>query len=184
MDDGLKKRLIGATVLVSLIVIFVPMLLQREPVRQPQIKQSNIPLPPQREFRSNIMPLDDQPLAQPPPEIVPIEPGKKPPSLERRPPVAKPPPTVSESSQGKGELTSWVIQVGSFSDQENAERLVNLLREKEFSTSIQQETIKGNTLYRVLIGPEIDRKQADILLKKLDDVVKPLGLNGLIKSYP
>jgi len=32
MDDGLKRRLIGATVLVSLVVIFVPMLLQREPV--------------------------------------------------------------------------------------------------------------------------------------------------------
>ena len=39
MDEGLKKRLIGAAVLASLAVIFVPMLFEEPPARPP-------PLPP------------------------------------------------------------------------------------------------------------------------------------------
>jgi DedD protein len=43
MEDALKKRLVGAVVLVSLAVIFVPMLIEDEPVVSPRIRDINIP---------------------------------------------------------------------------------------------------------------------------------------------
>jgi len=46
MDDALKRRLTGAVVLVSLAVIFVPMLVEEEPVLSPSIRESNIPVRP------------------------------------------------------------------------------------------------------------------------------------------
>lgn len=43
MEDPLKKRLVGAVVLVSLAVIFVPMLFEDEPVVSSHISETNIP---------------------------------------------------------------------------------------------------------------------------------------------
>ncbi len=185
MDEGLKKRLIGATVLVSLVVIFVPMLLQRESVLEQEIHQSNIPIPPKREYRTSVLPAQDESLFSPPKEIVPIQPGEKPPSLNPSPPAEKQAqPSPSAPPVPATGLSAWMIQVASFSGQENAQRLVKTLREKDFSTSIQQESIKGKKVYRVLVGPEVDRNQAEKLLVRLNEEVKSLGLKGLIKRYP
>lgn len=69
MEDKLKKRLIGAAVLVALVVIFVPMMFEK-PAEDRQIKTSNIPpVPPGLEkFASSaVTPLPaERPL--PPPE--------------------------------------------------------------------------------------------------------------------
>ncbi len=196
MDEGLKKRLIGATVLVSLVVIFVPMLLQREPVLEPEIHDSNILPRPDRDFRSRVIPSESEQLALPPREIVSIQAGERPPSMQRQKPSSpasspvagqtgragsKPSPAVVEPRVG---LSAWIIQVGSFSKRENAEKLVTRLRGKSFSADIEQASVKGRTMYRVLVGPEIDRKRAETMLARLNREVKALKLKGKLKSYP
>ncbi len=73
MDESLKRRLVGAVVLVCLVVIFVPMLLDDEAVPEPEIRDSNIPpRPPSGEaFDSGqILPLDEDPMVVPPAPLV------------------------------------------------------------------------------------------------------------------
>ena len=196
MDEGLKRRLIGATVLVSLVVIFVPMLLQREPMLEQEIHNSNIPPRPDRDFRSRVLPSESEQLALPPREIVSIEAGERPASLEREksssPPsrpvsgqagrtAPKTSPAVVEPRVG---LSAWIIQIGSFSKRGNAEKLVAQLRGKSFSADIEPASVKGRTMYRVLVGPEVDRKRAEAMLARLNREVKDLKLKGKLKSHP
>jgi len=185
VDDGLKKRLIGATVLVSLVVIFIPMLLQHEPVMERGIQESNIPLPPKTDFSSRVIPNKREPS---PPE-------SRSPQSERRAAAdtsaerAAPKPALSkvkttaqvETREG---LSAWMIQVGSFSHNENAEKLVQQLRAKSFAADIEQVSVKGNVLFRVLIGPEVDRNKAEKLLQSVNAEVKQLNIEGTLKSYP
>jgi len=65
VDEGLKKRLIGATVLVSLVVIFVPMLLEKDPVVSTDMEENIIPEKPDTDFSSRVMPLETEDLSKP-----------------------------------------------------------------------------------------------------------------------
>lgn len=186
VDDGLKKRLIGATVLVSLIVIFIPMLLQHEPVLEQGIQNSNIPLPPKTDFSSRVIPYKSEPPA---PMVsrasVPDDrstSASAPDETQAQPVVAAPQP--SEQVETREGLSAWMIQVGSFSLRDNAENLVKQLREKSFAADIEQVSVKGNMLFRVLVGPEVDRQKAEKLLEQVNAEVKPLNIEGTLKSYP
>ena len=55
MDDRLKRRLIGAAVLASLAVIFVPMLVEEEPVPVPGSGPGGIPPREDLTFRSQVL---------------------------------------------------------------------------------------------------------------------------------
>ena len=167
MDDGLKKRLIGATVLVSLVVIFVPMLLQHEPVLEQDIQKSNIPLPPKGDFSSRVIPNKTTPVPMEPKSFAPFDRGTAEPvpytgSTQAVAAEQKPAAQV-ETREG---LSAWMIQVGSFSLRDNAENLVKQLREKSFAADIEQVSVKGNMLFRVLVGPEVDRNKAEKLLEQ------------------
>jgi DedD protein len=59
MDIRLKQRLVGATVLVSLTVIFLPIVLNGPPRNQERVVVREVPPMPQRDFRSRIVPLDE-----------------------------------------------------------------------------------------------------------------------------
>ncbi|MGB5494691.1 MAG: argininosuccinate synthase, partial [Sedimenticolaceae bacterium] len=82
MDDGLKRRLIGAAVLASLAVIFVPMLFEEPPVRPPPLPPLPQP-PPVRDFASEmrhaevpaVTPLAPSPVIEEP-RAVPSAPGE------------------------------------------------------------------------------------------------------------
>jgi DedD protein len=107
VDESLKRRLVGATVLVSLIVIFVPMLLEDESGRTPAIEGSNIPPRPHQESglaASRILPLEDEPPSPPrgvpdlaQPEAVGAQPT---PVMPDRPPVWNDRPERGEPEPG------------------------------------------------------------------------------------
>lgn len=87
-----------------------------------------------------------------------VEEGKKPVSV----------PKV-EPSKATPELVRWYIQVGSFSQKENALSLWDKLRQQGFPVSL--DTIpseQGATIYRLRIGPELDGKRAAAMKSKLD----------------
>jgi cell division septation protein DedD len=58
MDQALKQRLIGASILIALAVIFVPMLLD-EPVQEDDTASLNIPPQPQAPVRTRRIPVPD-----------------------------------------------------------------------------------------------------------------------------
>jgi len=58
MDPALKKRLIGASVLVIAAIIFLPMLFDGSAPVPGDVQPIDIPLPPERDFSTRMVPLD------------------------------------------------------------------------------------------------------------------------------
>ena len=98
------------------------------------------------------------------------------PEPEPEPPVREPDPppsaaavdvTATESATGM-----WAVQIGSFSNKENADRLAAGLREKGYAAFLSQVRTGGGELHRVRIGPQKDRDSAEAVAAKLasDDV--------------
>lgn len=86
--------------------------------------------------------------------------------------------TASAGQPGSG----WVVQVGSFSSRENAERLARELRGKGFASFVNESPGKGGKHYwRVRVGPERTREAANALRTKL----RAAGHSGgSVMSYP
>lgn len=163
------------------------------------------------QFSSRIIPMEPQPLRQPepieplaatdpaeqmPPEAPVVEPESppvpdpeepvaeaepgQPPVQEPEPPAAlveeTPPPATKTAA-----VAAWVIQLGSFSRQENAEGLEKKLREAGYPAFVEPLQQDGVTSYRVRVGPEITRSEAD---KLRDQINKQFELNGIVVRYP
>ncbi len=212
MQQQLKERLIGATVIVAIVVIFVPMILTG-PIDQDPIMQTNIPERPTDNNYSRLMPLTQ--LQQIPnqsnqatkPElaetkdsveiaitavatdpITALEPEKIILSLkvepnlstlsEQKSSIAIP---VQDQKNKQIGLTAWVVQLGSFSSKINADKLNVNLKKAGFAAFVDPLTKNGKTSYRVRIGPEILRADADRLLQ---DVKTKMKLKGIIVNYP
>jgi DedD protein len=188
VDEGLKKRLIGATVLVSLVVIFVPMLLEKDSVVSTDMEENIIPDKPEMDFSSRVMPLESEDLSTPPPASEQAtkpapqvqETAGKPVSQGEAKPAVKPQP---QPAQRVG-LSAWVIQVGSFSKHGNADKLVKTLQGQKYAAFTDQVDVKGKILHRVLVGPEVDKKRAEKMLLKVNKYLKAQKLKGKLKSYP
>ncbi|MFT5768492.1 MAG: DedD protein [Lysobacterales bacterium] len=76
-------------------------------------------------------------------------------------------------------LVRWVVQVGSFENQVNAEGLVSQLRTKGFSAYSIAVTESGRSRYKVRVGPEIERESA---IRIAEDIREELELDGMVIS--
>jgi len=77
-------------------------------------------------------------------------------------------PTVVPTKP-KAELSRWTIQVGSFSKKENATTLMETLRKQNLPVTL--DTIKSandGLIYRLKIGPTLEKKRAIEMKTKLD----------------
>lgn len=83
-------------------------------------------------------------------------------------------PQQEKSKKSASKLVRYSIQAGSFSKKENAQALVDKLRKQGMPASL---VAKGN-LYRVKIGPELDKKKAADMRAKLDKQ----NINSLLTS--
>lgn len=173
MDEGLKKRLIGAAVLASLAVIFVPMLFEDPPVRPPPLP----PLPskpPIRDFASEM-------LREEVPAVTPLAPRPVTENGDRGlvAPEGKP---AAEPPKPRTGLSAWVVQVGSFSSKENAQKLVEKLRAAKLPTpDAELVDLRGKRYYRVKVGPVVERAEADGML---DQVAEITGGKPRVQQYP
>ena len=62
---------------------------------------------------------------------------------------------------------AWIVQLGSFSRRENAERLAAELKHKGFTVSVLGGGGASGTLFRVRAGPATDRAAAEALATQL-----------------
>jgi DedD protein len=190
MDEGLKRRLIGAAVLASLAVIFVPMLFEDPPSRPPPLPP--LPMqPPAQDFASDM--LRDEvpavtPLAprEPAPEVVVAQPppvtARVPPATSAPAPAAVVAPAPEQPAKPRTGLTAWVVQAASLSSQENAEKLVARLREAKLPTADPELVdIKGKRFYRVRVGPVVERAEADGMVDKVSEIA---GTKAQVQQYP
>jgi len=79
-------------------------------------------------------------------------------------------------------LPEWVVQIGSFSNKANAERLIKKLRDGNYHAFVETATQDARTVYRVRVGPELRRSRAESLKEKLTKELKMQGM--LVMQYP
>lgn len=208
MERRLKERLIGAAVLVMLAVIFIPMILDNSVETDTSISGSNIPERPKSEFSSRVVPLtepeldlqqvpdeievikqdvtevlDEQP--QPPAEELVQETSSTPQQAQAAAePVKQAAASVEKEPEPMG-VTAWVVQLGSFSSESNASALNKKLRQAGYASFVEPlRQRSGKLVYRVRVGPELLRSDAQVLKKELDVVLKKEGIQGIVVRYP
>ena len=117
---------------------------------------------------------EPKPAIAPPTKVVEAEPKPKPePVVAEKKPEPKPKPQVANVTPQPNLVTAppsgkaWVVQVGSFSDRANAERLRNRLIRSGYRAFVSQSRTNNRTVVRVRVGPELVRANADKLSRKL-----------------
>lgn len=79
----------------------------------------------------------------------------------------KPTPSIKPAA---AQFPAWNVQLGSFSDEKNAQHLISTLRKNGFNAySKPINTAQNKTITKVFIGPELHRTQAEAIVKKLQD---------------
>jgi DedD protein len=183
-----KHRIVGAIVLVALVVIFVPMILSgREP--PPELKGAR-EAPPRAEITESRMvvtpiadgaePKESSEAAQvtPPAESKPA-PEAEPVAPVEKPAVAKKPePAPAKAAAVKIE-DGWMVQVGTFSNTENAARLRDRLKSLGHSVHADSVTVGGKKAMRLRVGPFADRARAD---RAQAQIRKETGVAGVVQS--
>lgn len=82
-------------------------------------------------------------------------------------PSASPSPSISAPPRSTGVAAAWCIQVGSFTELQNAQDLVGKLKEKGYDSRIDQSARNGATLFRVYVGSYPNRQEAQTALEKM-----------------
>lgn len=81
-------------------------------------------------------------------------------------PVSQP---VTRGETSKPELKRWYIQAGSFSKKENAQALADNLKKQGMPVFMETIQLAGKgTMYRLRVGPELDKKRAQAMQQKLE----------------
>lgn len=192
MDNQLlKRRLIGATVLVALGVIFIPMILSGGRDEMP-LFGSNIPDKPRAVEQLKSLPapqLGKSDIETSKQEIrIPVEQGVPPAEDEPKTPQ---PEQLAEKKDSLFTLPSfkkdddkaraWVVQVGSFNNRGNALSLQKKLRKQQYPAFVEFVKKGEGGVYRVRVGPEVSRDKAEGLATTIQ---KKTGIKGVVMSHP
>jgi DedD protein len=194
LDQSLKQRLVGAVVLISLAIIFLPIVFDGQ---QERINPEEYEFPDQPTI--TIKALDFEPIEAEAADTVSslqqVEEAKLAQSAELAETAAvltnsedtvedyiASQRTIDEkiqSQQPKQDVDlaqAWVIQVGAFSSQDNA----NGLRDKLNQAGFKAYSKPVGALHKVYVGPEIRKYRLQQQKTRLE---QEFGLNTLILKY-
>lgn len=176
MDRSLKERLIGAVVLVVLGVWLIPWVLDG-PERAVEAEPEALQLPasqgdtPMRTQTINLGESRDPPMPavsnEARPASVPQTPAPSARTVEPGP-VTAPTPQIESGSTSEGEGEAWMVQLGSFGEEENAKRLADRVSTFGFRARVSVYTASGRPMYRVRVGPEATRETAAAVASSLN----------------
>jgi DedD protein len=192
MERALKERIIGASVLVILVVLIVPVFLDGPSGETANVSET-ITLPGQEDGgagQKTVVLERDREQPVPAARTEDREPEEKPAVDEKQIAVAKSTPAeqkptarvVADSTpqEEKSATGMWAVQLGSFSNQENAERLAADLRKDGYAAFLSQLQTASGKLHRVRIGPQKDRVSAESVAVKLS----AKGHKGQVVPHP
>lgn len=167
LDRRLKQRMVGAAVLVALVVVFLPMLFNRED-EQRRVRVDAPPMPP----APQVTVTAPEPVQVPEPQAEPATALSEelPPSPPVEPVAAVQPvlqeavipaipvaPQMPSRLDADGVPLSWTVQLASLSNRARAEELQRKLRSQGFDAYVR--TVDG--MNRVFVGPLIERADAE-----------------------
>ena len=81
-----------------------------------------------------------------------------------------------------GSLSAWVVQIGSFSKEENAKSLTKKLQESGYPAFVETHSKQEDIIYRVKVGPEIKLTDARKILEELSTDMQLDGV--IIRHHP
>ena len=90
------------------------------------------------------------------------------------------PATQQATAAATSSTGMWAVQLGSFGNQQNAERLAADLRKQGFAAFLSQLSTGSRRLHRVRIGPQKDRESAEAMAAKL----AAAGHKGQVVPHP
>jgi len=189
-----RYRIVGAIILVSLAVIFLPMVLDERKQPGPGISRiSEIPAPnakilvaselppvraksqePNNTVRASTPALrspEQAALTQP-------NPGKeasenavyRPQTADKRAGI-----TPGADTTEKG----WFVQVGTFSNPDNAQQLADKLKQDGYAVQTENIKLANGKAVRVRVGPFLENAAKDAQL----NIEKSMGIKGVILAY-
>jgi DedD protein len=194
-DDGgdfnPKHRIVGAIIVVSLAVIVLPMILSDEPGQPAASRVSDISEIPQLETKVLRLPttsLAEQAVTdtQVTTTTTTVETGStKKPEKSNTTITAKatqtqqtePKRSASETSTAAG---GWVVQVGTFSNDDNVRRLRDKLKKHGFLVKLVDVKLKGEKAVRVRVGPYRQKRVAE---KAQTQIRQKVGVEGVVLAY-
>jgi DedD protein len=105
------------------------------------------------------------PVIKPVETVAAVKPIVKKPELK---PATPAPATTAPEKATKPELVRWTIIAGSFAQKDHATALMKSLREQHIP--VVMETTQGDKgpIYKLKVGPELDKKKAEANKAKLD----------------
>lgn len=198
MTELIKQRLVGMLIVVLAGVVFIPDLLDGQ---KSTIKEDFKKIPPRPESSDSPI-LKEFPMAEvqealkqaPQPSIEVAEEDKA--ELEQRsvitseaegqtsteqqiavePQLA----SVTTDSSPQFDSSAWVLRLGTFRNKPNVDALLTKLEEAGVTTFVKPVEAKAGTLYRVFVGPELEKSELEKAQKKLKELT---GLDGKITEF-
>jgi len=195
MERSLKERLIGAAVLVVLAVWLIPLVLNGpEPAVEAEPEVLELPVAESSSaVRIQTIRLDEN--REPPTPasraetVVAVTPDPAPEvsasRIETDLPQAATLNEVRGSSEEPHEVPivseepglsggeAWVVQIGSFSEEDNAQRLAQRVAGLGFNAGVSTFNASAGLMYRVRVGPESSRERAV-------EIVSSLSMHGFV----
>ena len=188
MDRALQERVIGAIVLVVLAVLIVPVFLDG-PANDTETVVESVTLPGQntrQPVTKKIVLNRDR--TEPVPAKAPVAAPQSVPGPDQREPPQSARPSATTAATADRDSAAvpvsstgmWAVQLGSFSNQENAERLAASLRTQGYAAFLSKLETATASLHRVRIGPQKDRDSAESVAVQLGKA----GHTGQVVPYP
>jgi DedD protein len=174
MDQNLKQRLVGAVVITALAAIFIPMIFD-ESVSDRGTMISSLTLPDEpavaRDYMAN------------PPEINLPETSYLQANVEEDPRMedilAGGAVETEVNAPIQTQMDRWFIQVGIFGKEVNAISIRDKIRKQGFPVMVSSLSGVKGTLYRVMVGPELNKMRAEEIKRKMEVLN---GLKGILIS--
>ncbi len=179
MEQPLKERIVGAAVLAVAAVVFVPMLLDGSGGVDTETTQLDLKPEPASPVQIRIIRLDEAEQVQ----VEDMPPQREPvvePELDQSVPEQKAAEQPVPPEEPPDAVSGWAVQVGSFSSEENAERLAAKLRDRGYPAFVALSLVDGQSMHRVRVGPEPDRGRAETLADRL----RRDGQTGKLVEHP
>lgn len=184
MDKALKQRLVGASVLIALAVIVLPMLLSGQQQGPQESRSIEVPpKPDELSFETRRFPVGqtaapvvenpqggDLNTLDPAPLQAPVQPESEPAAATAAAEPAEPEPETEvtvDDEPDQAQPGRYLVQVASFSTIENTNNLSRRLREDGLPVLLDTIEADAGILHRVRVGPFADLDGANAALEAI-----------------
>tara|TARA_B100001094_G_scaffold333351_1_gene410993 strand:+ start:254 stop:853 length:600 start_codon:yes stop_codon:yes gene_type:complete len=195
VSQSFHNRLVGTIVLVALSVVFLPDLLDGHQDEIEEVFPDIVQAPPFEDVdapQDAFVKLENQ-YVEGLDHIATISEYKELPTIKsmtvsnpttKQQPKEKKPVEKQAASkfEAPSQSFSWALQVGTFKDAKNVEKLITQLRVNKLKVYTIPRNIQDNALTKVFVGPDISRKRMIEYQKQVKQLTNTTGV--IVKHDP